>query len=444
MARTTQGIRHLRFSIAGLFIVVAGAALGFAYYNNRPDDWPDALLAAATFWVVVGVCQQIGDLWRDRRRWLSGGTEHRWGWRLSVAWRPAMIVLVVATFVTELLIQKEVIATPQWDNFTFDLYGEDKAMVRGIFYLALGVMLGSTEYAHDPSPRRKGLRSLQLIVGLVLGCALAAIVCLNVTMITYLVGIGLQGIEMSQPLKFAYEGIDPRPGQRGIEFLKMSTLGVAIVGIAVVSINCYARARRNVACWLWGTGALGGLCGVAVFDLWLYFRGLPGFSPEFAEAYLPWPFQYWILGALLIVLLAGIAAFRATVERREPSAADEGSPMGRATPYLNARPVVALLIAVAILGQMVYPFVRWQFDSMDFLYTLLFPLSMVQCGVMILAFTSAFAAWRRRSCPLRVAPVPIRPWRLLTTWALLIPTLAGAIIPLTALCFSMWYLLGYT
>jgi hypothetical protein len=72
-----------RFRLGGLMLLVFVIAVGLAVGRREWAKWTDGLMAAAVCWLVLGLVNQVRDLWAADHGRHDLSCDERWGWRFA-------------------------------------------------------------------------------------------------------------------------------------------------------------------------------------------------------------------------------------------------------------------------------------------------------------------------------------------------------------------------
>ncbi len=237
---------RFQYTLRGLMVLFLGVAVGLGWARMRGPNG-EAILAAATVWIVLGLAAQVRDLWRTFHGRTGLTRDQRWGWRFAVFWRLGIACLLIGYYGVTLLAHHALIELPDHEE---SLLPEGVQLREGLLYLSLVIALSSTPRL---TARRKPRRfSCMLDVVAVIGCALLCLlIVVDRMMLTFLVHVACNAIDFAQPLR--YSSPDVYSKARGRELLGWSFLAAAFF-LVVPAVLCrftreWRRSRKSRVIW---------------------------------------------------------------------------------------------------------------------------------------------------------------------------------------------------
>lgn len=440
--RSEPQLRRFQFSLRGLMVVVFGVAVGLSMANLKRLGWEDGVLAAASTWIVLGLVNQVRDLWRTFHPRTDLTSDERWGWRFAIFWRVGVACLLLGYYAVTMLSGHEVILLAEIEDGC-DWVGS--SLRHALFYLALVITLSSVL----PMPRSRRRRPWSPWLALVGGIAVA-LLCLLVwvyqTLVHLLVAVAIQGIEAAQRPRFLPEGVDADMTARTQLFFWQCCFaaGLALVNLGL-TLALARRWTRGLKQRLVSTGLLASTLVIsASWLIWIFARGLPLAFPIFIEAQQMGPLHRWLSALLLVFVLVTAATYRLVGSAGEPGGFPELSWRRAESRYYHERRLLILLVAAAMLVSLVpYFFQYGGGGSLDWRWYLggaicygPFQLSAL---VLVVAVQAAFIRWRRLAGSQPAGPPKLPAARFGAVWlAMLLTALIG--IPAIAIfSFSVWF-----
>ena len=447
--------RRLRFqfTIRGLLVLTFATAVGLSVVKaegesrRNPDlffsEWGHGVLAAVAACFVLGLVNQVRDLWATYRGRADLDPEEHWGWRFAAAWRVAVAVLLVVCYVVEQLQVRKLITWPD------ELVMVGLVSISSIPVILFDLVLFTVVLSIPVPPRRKSPSIWNRVISVasvVVGVLFCIFFFWQGQLLTYLVHVAVTKMELAEPLDSPSTALVNGLVHSEHTFLTYSIAGgiACLICVAILRQMSHlwlrGRAQRSVWCGLF----LAAVLGSAVYPVWIYTNGLGRVAP-FMRAELPsWPLKIWIVGGMILCLGVSIGAARliAPTYEREEDRRPIGIPDWRRRPnwYYHERPIVliplfALPIANAI--QFIYLVFQRRLPGMwgspwEYIETAFSAIQIYITAALALLALGRFicAAWRRQPIPTLTPRLNIG--QFCAVWlGLLCATITGA----TTLCW---------
>ena len=431
--------RAVRFTLLDLLVLTFGVAVGLGWLRLPGASSPEALLAAVSAFIAIGLAQQA------HREFRNAGCEAR-------TWSPAPAV-IAAYSVSSLLLGclvvwavnrsiRHLYPAEDWRvGRTADAFGET-AIGLGIIW-AYWLSLGTT-LRMRPSV---WTRTIGLAV-VPLSAFYTSWVVMSEMMVVSLVGIAIQGVQIAEPTRWAghpFPSLQP-PVKLLDAFYVRGAVTAAIwsAGALTTLAGAYCLHRSGRA--RWGFFAAAMVCFLIVLYLLVWARQvLPEVLPFMADGVGTLPWTNWLLAISIIVMASALGSWRLAAER------ETSTPETRSTGTTNnGWHLNPLVIGLGILGLL------WQWwNSAELAYLFGQSLSsspMEQAwrvcsalgygliepvGILRVAILSVLTGtlWRicRKPGEGRISGWSLEPSRFLTTWLFLL-----AAVSLVPAVFA-WY-----
>ena len=380
--------RPPQFTIRGLMATMFGVAVGMSAMSIQPADWTYGLLAAVGAWIVLGLLNQIVDLWSTFHRRLDLSDDQRWGWRFAVFWRAGVICLLVGYYVVSFLLDWEVISLPEHP----ECFLSTGSLLRdAVCYLSFVIVLSSV-----PRPKRERPKSLWFSLVSVLGAIAAAVLCLALCMshmlLAFVIHIALAGMEMAVPPRFALEGVNPDLAARSHVFFLWSLAAAVSVLADLALIRLLARqwtqgVRRRL---VWTGLLVPSLAITAWYPIWVHTAGLYGVSPWMVEAQETGPLHRWVCALLLLIILVTAATWRMVGVARPTATAPDLDWRRRMPSYYHERCVVIGALTVGLTAVFV-----GELTHMGFALSLFYAPGSLLVAAILIALHRLLTAWFR-------------------------------------------------
>ncbi len=444
------GRRRFQFSLRGLMVFALGVALASSAIASEGTNWSYGPLALVVICIILGLLNQVRDLWTTFHGRPDLSSDERWGWRFAVFWRVAVVCLWVGQYITAGLAARGILLLPEREGGFADTGSN---LRHGLLCLSLLIVLASVPTATQPRHRplqSRVLRAASLIVGVVW----CFVIWTLMTSHAHLVNVALQGMEASWPRRFAIQGLDPDMTARSRAFLWRSVWGIVFVPINLVLVHQLSqRWGRGLRVRLILTGLLAlSLAMTAWYPIWVYSTGLHKTSPMMAEAMVMGPAHLWMSAVLLVIVFVTAATYRMVQPQSGSVGAEEPNWRRRPRSYHHERPgVIILLVAGTTLVDFVSDWLFWSqwfhwFHSppllafaWSFIESFLFvPARYMSLAVILLGLHRAWIGWSRSTDSSRAGPPTLPLWRFCAVWLAMFLTTVTGIPTIAWFSFAFW------
>lgn len=324
-----------QFSLRGLLIFTASVAVGASVWQAKlaswtsqgtspsfsepskqefiKSGWAGGLLAVLVIWLLFGLAYQIKDLSKFLSSHRDLDPEQRFGARLEIAWRAAIVAFFAFYVLLAVLLNQGWIALPDKEDF-LNIWGGGNTAREAAMLLILILIVASVPHVR----RKPRWPPLKWIINLIAWC-LAIEICLmywhDQTEIAFLVHIATISIDIARPLKFSQ--LDSTCYVRCSSFFyHWSIVSGAIVIFNWICLRGLARqwSKGTFRRAVWSALFLSGTAAVGSFLVWLYGRGLEQLSPHFAEVGAQQAWHGWAaIIATYFILITAVAYQLATL-----------------------------------------------------------------------------------------------------------------------------------
>ncbi|MCE5266633.1 MAG: hypothetical protein LLG00_01935 [Planctomycetaceae bacterium] len=457
-----------QFSLRGLLLFTLSVAIGLSFWKmehaaqlvaaNKVDrsawwaldrhDWYVGVLAAISFWIVLGLASQARDVWQTFRRANDATSEERWAWRFAVAWRIAICCLIGIYFLFQLLVE-----------LGFLSLGErEQTGVITSWQICDATLLISILTAAASSPRlaqRRRPRKWSWAVDLLGGIAVAVlftILLLDQMIVPAFGHIVVTGIQMAWPLDYSAGVLDAASPIREMRFFCVATAGVISVAMSCFLVRLLAH-RWHAAGWqrvCVATLSMTSLAATVLLAGRVALVEVPGFSPIMA-ANIPMPSPpLFVAAAVLTLLLATPAARRWSECPTTGHAADVASWRGDETRYHHERLLLILFLGAVALAECVYGVRRlvgtwycshpWRATVWCVAET---PAGFLSFALILLSVQGMFSGWRKTSHPCLTHQSRLRPGLFVVLWSSLTTIVLCSAPIIAAWLFLLWLRVGW-
>lgn len=331
--------RAVRFTLLDLLVLTFGVAVGLGWLRLPGASSPDALLAAVSAFIAIGLAQQAHEELRN------AGCDPR-------SWRPAPVV-IAAFSVSSLLVgclvvwavNRSIRHTYPADDWrigrTADAFGVTAIGLGMIwaYWLSLGTTLRMRPSAWT---RAIGLAVVALLA------VYTSWVVMSEMMVVSLVGMAIQGVQIAQPTRWAGHPFpSSQPPVKLIDAFYVRGAFAAAVWSAgalttLAGAYCWHRSGRA----RWGSFTTAMVCFLIVLYLLVWARQvLPEVSPFMADGVGTLPWTNWLLAISIIVMASALGSWRLAAERETLSR--EARSMATTNNGWHLNPLV---IGLGILG----------------------------------------------------------------------------------------------
>ena len=442
--------RRLRFTLWDLMQATCGIGVGAAVLRLDQFEWTDGVLAAAAYWIILGLLHQVRDLWRAYRNNTELSSDERWGWRIAAAARIGVAGILAQFFVVEYFLRSgDVLA---WDtSATWSSFGAESR--EAFFYLALVFAMLSAPRLHRRNRKRSRIsRVVNLLAWFAAGVYCLIVWCEH-TLIHYFVYIAILGIEQSWSLKFArLEGLDVLAFARGARFFWWSLAAFVVVPVNLMLAFRLSHRKPLARSWKCLLAALlvAGLSFTTGYVIWVYAAGIQNISAPLAEGLTPGRGAR-LLTALLLVGVIVTAISYARVRACSTSVRNEDLSWRRNhTKYYHesrfvmatlAVPLLAFLVDILISMHLAYGTFSSSFtQNIQYAIYILFgsPSVTLWVAVTLVAVKGTFVGLIRPQPAPQDGPPRVPLVRFVCVWLMMFVTVASAAGVMVWFSFAMW------
>jgi hypothetical protein len=303
----------LRFSLRELMGLTLSAAVIVSGLQLRTVSWDYCVLAALGLWFVLGLFREAWDLWWAHRLHTWESREAAWGWRLGIAWRVGLGMLILVMAVIPHFEAAHVISLPEAED-TFSVVGLESR--EAILRLALlAAVTGSWPWRHLTEPRRFRARLCDAL-GWTAALGLGLFICFHAALLPFIVHVAIRGIEAAQPLMWFGQVKNPNAYvdlRAAIDrFFGWSAFSVSLIPVNLLLTCQLARQwRHGVLRQVLLAGPLvAGLAVTAAFAVWAQGWGFSSVSPLLGAELQLEPVHRWTSAGVLLGLLAVVVGMR--------------------------------------------------------------------------------------------------------------------------------------
>lgn len=408
---------------------------------GRMRGWNgEAVLAAATVWIVLGLMAQVRDLWRTFHGRSGLARDQRWGWRFAVFWRLGVACLLSGYYGVNLLLHQGLIELPENQLFP----GLDEQPRTGhdlrevLFYLSLVIVLFSTPRL---APKRKQRRFSHVldVVAVIGGALVCLLIVLERMIFPFLIHAALKQIDLAHSLRFS--SVDVYSEARDRLFLVVSLLAAAAVLTSMAVIRQFVRQwqrslRRRV---IWTGLLIFSLALAGVYPIWMATGGLRSVSPAFVDAQETGPINRWVYTLLVLSVFATAATCRLVLPKEQPAGPAESNWRRSKPAYHHERRALMLVVVIGILVE--YKAFSVRPDVLIWWFVMARRAGFCAIAVLLLAGYGVLARERPAGAP--ELPVPL----FLVTWPAVFLVTVFGICTVHWLGFAFWlgpwYLLSW-
>lgn len=354
-----------QFTLHGLFLLTASAAVGLSFWKLQ-QDWYFGGLAAFSFWIVLGVAAQSRDIRHSLRQNGDLASDERWGLRFAFTWRLALCCLLGLCFaVRSIMPFRPFVFDPGLDNNAFALFFDQDLLhisPSGIWTSLLlcsiiAVIIGSRNIV-CPAWRRPWSWAVYVFRGFVAGL-LFLMILEDRQILPYLVHVTIVGMlsAMQSPCGYvpdiATEMTQAASRTRVTLYYDIATAGVlSLLVNGVLAWHLSVRWRSGG----WQKACLAvllatGLTVMLLLTAEIVFVEIPTMSPVMVANTPALPTLSWIAAALLAMGLAVAIAGRWATS--PPSTIAPTRAAWRRNPwrYYHERPILLLPLGALSLAQ---------------------------------------------------------------------------------------------
>jgi len=439
---------RFQFGIRGMLLLLFSAAVGLSVAVAPRGRIADGLLATAVVWVVMGVLNQVRDLWATYGRRKGLRADERFGCWFAILWRAVAACLLSGCCIFEILLQHDFTSLPAPNRYLYFYTGE--GLRDALPYIVLVCLVLSL-----PCTARAGraLKCSWLIgaLGGIGGAVWCLLIWTDCGLLHCLTQTSLMGIESTLRPPWSYASAAALPMARTERFLFWTLLasGIVVASFALIRQLGKDWDRGAARRWLWGIPLLAALAGTVGWAFWLRGPGLRYLSPWWLDDQPGESAYCWITALLTLGVLATAAACRIVPPEARPPSVDRPDWRRNPTRYYHERSAVLLLLVLVPIADWIQQYASWS-PSWSPWRRLSFPEEMIQCtpaylpaALLIAAAQVLLARWRHGVRPFPSGPPRLPIARFTTVWgAMLIAVVFGAAV-LVWLGFALWFVPWY-
>jgi hypothetical protein len=442
-----------QFTLRGLFFLTFSVALGLSFWKME-QDWYPAVLAAASFWIVLGLAAQARDICCDLRGRCDLAKDELCGLGFAAAWRLTVCLLIGICLLVRAVARFHSCYVDRnfpshWDFLDQECFIlSPRTMWSAVLLCLLIVAIGYSRSRIRRSWRPPWSWTICIFRGVAIG-VLFLVVLEERQVVAYLVHITIVGVLSAQPLLLEPDVVVAASRSRIMLFYEITSAGV-------VSLLASSILLWQISVW-WRTGGARRLCLAAVLVASLAAMILitariavveiPAISPLMAaNISMPAPIQF----AAAMLLAVGLAT--AIARRWAEPLPDDAIPR-KATwrrderRYYHERlPLILLLSGAAwlecvVLGCMLLR--RWPSSWEEIACLFASPVETLSLALFLLAVQVALFGLRKRSDSLAITQPRITPALFAVVWLAALAIMACAAPVLSAWHFACFLKAGY-
>jgi len=443
-----DGRSEYRFSLRGLFVFVFGCAVGLSI-ANLDAWWGHGVLASVATWCVLGLFHEIRDLWRARKRTAWEHAEQLWGWRTAVSWRLGIVGVFALLFIIQYL------DAFGWLEPDDDLWLQQTGAYLREPTLVLCILILICRPSHYPSVLAKwplASRAYSVLGWTALGL-MCLWICIDQTMIPFLVHTAIRGIRAAMPLHFVDGTPNPeayiniRPAVDRLWWNSVFVVGVVPVNVILACQLARQWKRGSLRRVLVSLGLCVGLGVTAAHVVWIYAGVCPHISPELAANSARWHWDRWLFAAIIVVIFMTACTLRLLSfdDSRKPVFSEEWKQ--NEWRYHHQHRLVLGFVCVMCFVLLIMRLVDWHSlpvtPFQEILYSFGFLFTSDATGVLLLAIllVSLRGLFRKRNArtgQLETGPFTLSPWHFAAVWLATLVTIATGVTTFYWLGFSVW------
>jgi hypothetical protein len=448
---TAQGFRASTFSLRQILVAVVAVAIGLAIWRLPKGDWIDVPLATLSFYYVLSLFRHAS----AARQLLSKNPDlprdQRWGGRLQFVILIGFACLLIATWIIRTLAANELLLRqPHGDVLG---YVQLAVLPRD---LAVLTMLAAAGMSYRRTRPTRAVRIRQSIYAVLVAAAVMIGLTLyeaDTTLITFIVYIAVQGIELAQPAKLLPPELNVSNAVRVRQFTLASLAGLAVLVMNLLVIPGLTKL------WKWPLQRCALLVLLAIglsAEIWLSSelacRAIWRLSPAMAEAISVPPLVIaLVVGLVLIFALAVLWPNLAQPGQSEPPAMS-----GNCGRWFHESWVGSLALGACTTTAVVGQWIR----DLNLLVTSSYwrtaprpldlgtivsvmtqhPSTGIGVAAAIGGFALAWIRWRAKDDPIKESLPSINPSQLAITFLALVVSIIASAPILAAASFSYWFI----
>lgn len=314
----TAVIRFPQIQLRTVFLLFICAAIGLtcAMAPPRGDpslvglipqlNWHYAVLCASAAAMVIGLVQQTMQLAAKKRSLISVADDVAFSFLLAIAWRIAIIGIIVFCTLLELLISRQIVAMPESEGLFLTIEVLPSAVWVTALIIVLSDSIGRWRGSVRPASRSRLRRVLQWSTSI----TIVLLILPETALIIWLVHITTAGIEIAAPLALQREGAFPDHAAESFRLFWLSLGSMLCIAAAGGVLPAIFRKRSNLGRNLAGIAYVVLVGASGIFCLWFYLLERHRISPDLASVGVASVWTDWIGGGMLILMLVTVATFR--------------------------------------------------------------------------------------------------------------------------------------
>ena len=313
-------LRQIR--LRTIFLVFCCAAVGMTCATAPPRERdPDlsflneyltqlnlyyALLYAAASAMVVGLVEQIRYLVHVEAPASGDINNVRFAWRFAIVWRTIIAVVLGICLLARILLLRRIIQLPEHDLLVHLIFPDTLTLICAIVVFSDSI----SRWRHPTNARTS--RTWVTVPAFISGVVLALLLLPDSGLITYLVHIATQGIEVAQPARFQRVGVFPNQQAEGYRLFWLSlaaAIDIAFAGATLMLANSPGVKRSYAKAAL--AAFVCSLFAAATFCAWYYTREFHRISPDMASVGFPGSWIDRLSGIIIAAILISTTTYRA-------------------------------------------------------------------------------------------------------------------------------------
>jgi len=407
-------------------------------------NWSDALLAAASTAMLIGLAHQAQLICRSRAVADSVDQPFTFAIWFAVVWRVLLAALLIVCLLAEMLIARQLVNLPP-----SNAHAVYKVFPQIVWLCCVLVVLSAAVMRWKAMPEVQRVGPLRFFAIWSVGFGLAAIIYTDLTLITFLVHTATAGINAHIPVHINRQGVFPNHRQEGFQTFWIAfaaVVGALVASASLVSLNAAPQTARRKQ---WARLAMfaTGVAASGTYAIWYYGWEFHRISPDIASVE---PASNWVEfmgGALILLILITAGACRLTQMRGKLTGSV--NPLPAPTEIFFHESAIAIAVLFGFVGLHVvrviqnsleapaFPFFAGSFGQ-TLLYVFRDVLNLIMLGVGILSAQLGWLRWRRRGelTDIRIASMNGKTFCL--NWVALALLLGVGIPTAAAFAFVMW------
>lgn len=447
---------QIRLRTLFLFFFCAATGLTCATVPSKPVDpalgpfvtpqlnFYYAFFYSASTAIVVGLIAEARSLTKWNRATPTHDNKIRFARTLAIAWRIGVASMLTACLMAHLLIEREILKLPDHDDLPpGDIFPEAMATILLVFVLVQSLARWRQTSTQISDTRWRAAFSA------IAGLLLALLVLPDAGMVQWLIHIAISGIEVFQPGKLQRPGAYPDPRAEGFRFFWLSLGAVAALAASaaiLVAANYGRSFKRHLA-----------VCSVAIivlltldviFCAWYYAREFHRISIDMASVRLAANWFDWACCGVLILFLAGVAAYRLSIVDDTGAEKVVTIPAPGRVPANESLWCLFLLLAAMISYYI--DAIRLYFDMPNFFAAsrgilqfvasvLCYASGYITLGILVVTIQLIWKRWRRHTPIPDLQLWPVSPRRFFLNYVAMALLIAVSVPTVAIYCFAFWF-----